>query len=530
MLLNIPSACQQYARQMLTLLCCAKRPLTVPELADGIAVVLQPVPRLNVKRRLRGVEAVRQVCPGLIETYSGTQTKTSGAPNDHVYVRLAHFSVQEYLESERAQGHGQKAVSRFCIRKLDAHTEIARVCLTILLDPQLPTSENTDEEFPFARYAAACWPLHFRDGNEDSRAESQALELLRGSEGAFRKWGVLRGSYSSCPNAIYAVSDMAFSSLLAQLLLSRDADVNAKGGEHGSALQVAARNGHGSIVQQLLGHGADVNIKVEGHKSALHQAVINGRHDVVQILLEQNAEVDSRFGGVSALQEAAWAGHRKVVSLLLDHNAEIENQFWGGSALQEAAWAGHLNIVGLLLEHNAEVNFRGASQLTALERAADHGHANIVELILAHNEGADSPRESREAAFLIAAKKGHKDVVKTLLRHDVDPNAKNNGPFTALQAASAKGHDGVIQLLLQHGVDVDVNEDDFGTALHEAVIERKTETVRLLLSHGANPHTRVFHTRGSKKGLMGESALDMALRLGDQDICNLFRADENKSA
>ncbi|KAH7124373.1 hypothetical protein EDB81DRAFT_220297 [Dactylonectria macrodidyma] len=38
MLSNIPSSSKDYARQMLTLLCCAKRPLSVAELIDGIAV------------------------------------------------------------------------------------------------------------------------------------------------------------------------------------------------------------------------------------------------------------------------------------------------------------------------------------------------------------------------------------------------------------------------------------------------------------------------------------------------------------
>lgn len=43
---------------------------------------------------------------------------------------------------------------------------------------------------------------------------------------------------------------------MAQLLLSKGADVNARGGYYGSALQWASAKGHEQMVQMFLQHGA----------------------------------------------------------------------------------------------------------------------------------------------------------------------------------------------------------------------------------------------------------------------------------
>ena len=174
MLLNVDEESVQDARRILTLLCCAKRPLTVSELIDGTAVELGDNPRLNPNGRLFGEDEIRRVCPGLIEVDARPDDKTST-------VRIAHFSVQEYLESERILQH--KAAT-FRVRKLEAHAEIASICLTYLLEPAL--SRDSMEEYPLALYAAKTWHEHFCDGDKNTHhAEHQALRLFRSSGGEF---------------------------------------------------------------------------------------------------------------------------------------------------------------------------------------------------------------------------------------------------------------------------------------------------------------------------------------------------------
>jgi len=168
MLLNIAPICVEYSQRMLTLLCCAKRPLTVPEFVDAIAVELGDSPKFNRRRRLKTANAIHQVCPGFIEV---DEQPSGKAP----IVRIAHFSVQEYLESGRLRDE----VAKFSIRKRDAHTKIACICLTYLLELALPTSKSRKEEYPLARYAAKTWHEHLRDGDESVHlVQQQTLRLF----------------------------------------------------------------------------------------------------------------------------------------------------------------------------------------------------------------------------------------------------------------------------------------------------------------------------------------------------------------
>jgi hypothetical protein len=166
MLLNIDEKFVSDARRILTLLCCAKRPLTVPELIDGTAVELGDIPRLNPEGRLLGEDAIRSVCPGLIEVDARLHDEVS-------IVRIAHFSVQEYLESERIIQH--EAVT-FSVKRPEAHAEIASICLTYLLESEL--SRNSLESYPLALYAAKTWHGHFRDGHKDKHHVSHQAHRL----------------------------------------------------------------------------------------------------------------------------------------------------------------------------------------------------------------------------------------------------------------------------------------------------------------------------------------------------------------
>lgn len=92
---------------MLMILCYARRPLTVAELTDGVAVELGDVPRFNPKRKVKDVSSIQQICPGLVEIDAESPTQS--------IVRIAHFSVREYLESQRILD--SKDAALFSIRR-----------------------------------------------------------------------------------------------------------------------------------------------------------------------------------------------------------------------------------------------------------------------------------------------------------------------------------------------------------------------------------------------------------------------------
>lgn len=180
MLLNIPRPSHDDARRLLRLLCCAREPLTVEEAIDGIAVDLEPEPaRYDPERRLANAAALRELCPGL----------TTVGPVEYgarATVRLAHPSVREYLESDRIRTQPAAAAPFAVISSEDAHAEMARVCMAILLDPVPTGFVDYLERHRMAHYAATHWAEHARlQGGGDqapgawgSAQNSQALSDL----------------------------------------------------------------------------------------------------------------------------------------------------------------------------------------------------------------------------------------------------------------------------------------------------------------------------------------------------------------
>lgn len=74
----------------------------------------------------------------------------------------------------------------------------------------------------------------------------------------------------------------------------------------------------------------------------------------------------------------------------------------------------------------------------------------------------------------------------------------------------------IVELLLSFGADPDQRGMNDYTALHVAVIERRADVVALLLEHGAD---RALRTRIDNL----ESALDLAVEIGDPSIVDLLR-------
>jgi hypothetical protein len=115
------------ARRILTLLCFSSRPLTVPELIDAIAVDINEPTCLEVQNRLQDEDDIRSICPGLIDV------DFTGNNGTHA-LHIAHFSVQEYLESNRIN---HPIAALFALESIPAHADIAQICLIYLQEPEL---------------------------------------------------------------------------------------------------------------------------------------------------------------------------------------------------------------------------------------------------------------------------------------------------------------------------------------------------------------------------------------------------------
>ncbi|RMZ80954.1 hypothetical protein DV738_g2498, partial [Chaetothyriales sp. CBS 135597] len=181
-LCSIDKSLVQDARRILTLLCFSSRPLTLQELIDGIAVDLDEPAGLKIRRRLQDMDDIRDICPGLIDSSipakneTGLEVNRDTMNNSTITVRIAHFSVQEYLESDRIK------LPVFALKSAAAHSEIAQICLLYLLEPEL-SSGSLDkvklEQFPLAHFAALFWFHHYKKiSNMEPKLDHLLWELM----------------------------------------------------------------------------------------------------------------------------------------------------------------------------------------------------------------------------------------------------------------------------------------------------------------------------------------------------------------
>ncbi|KAJ5155478.1 NACHT nucleoside triphosphatase [Penicillium capsulatum] len=529
-------------RRVLTLLCFSTRPLTVNELIDAHAVELSEPPRLDREGRSYELDDIVDICLGLMEIDA---TEDNNGQNT-LTARIAHFSVQEYLQSERIL---QSKAKKFAIRSAPANAEIAQICLVYLLEPPLfegTLDERKPTEFPLARFAAMHWFSHYViSGEEKSGIEQLVLRLFEDKK-SFATWirlhdidrpwetnmsrpmaetasplyyaallglesvlnsvpadsrgtsplGAVNAQGGRLGNALQAASSEGHRRAV-QILLDRGADVNAKCGEFGNALQAASFNGHKRVAQMLLDRGADVNAHGGFFDNALPAASWRAHEKVVRMLLDQGADINvqgGRYG--NALQVASRKGYEKVVLMLLDRGADVNVQGGRyGNALQAASYRGHEKVVQMLLDRGADVNAQGGKYDNAIQAAADGGQEKVVQLLLDREADVhtgrhvtyslrNSPGFSR---FLqqAASWEGHRDVVHLLLDKGADVNAQGGFYGNALQAASRGGHQDIVNLLLDKGADVNAQGGFFGNALQAASYEGHQEIADLLQRRGA---------------------------------------------
>ncbi|KAL9105023.1 MAG: hypothetical protein Q9163_000120 [Psora crenata] len=517
MLCNIDIFLIEDARRILTWLSFALRPLEVQELIDAVAVDIEGSPGLNRKRRLQDSNDIRDICLGFVDIVPGVNL-TTGVDHEQdstSTVRIAHFSIQEYLESDRIRH--QKA-AMFSLHSATAHTQIAQTCLIYLLEhglSNLSPSRKIVEEFPLAEYAAAYWYKHYQ-GIVNHAPELDALILrLFECQHAFTTWVELHDVERSWKHFLdlrdeiatpaYYVSLLGLDRILSKLvdkeragndttlavspasMFLRDKQINAQGGRYGNALQAASLRGHEKVVQILLEKGSDINAQGGHFGNALQAASAKGHEEVVQILLKKGSNINAQSGHFgNALQAALFGGYEKIVQILLEKGSDINTQGGQyGNALQAASFRGHEKVVKMLLEKGSDINAQGGYFGNALQAASARGHEKVVQILLERGSNINAQGGHFGNALYAATLEGYEKVVQILLEKGSNINAQGGHYGNALQAASFGGHEKVVQILLDKGSDINARGGRYSNALQAALSRGHEKVVQILLEKEA---------------------------------------------
>jgi ankyrin repeat protein len=425
---EIPKDKKEHAYRLFQCLVAAIRPLHVEELAELFAIEIDQDAAPNVMEGWRPdnpEEAILSACSTLIAIIDGDQGSK--------IVQFSHFSVKEFLTSDRLRISEVGNICHYHIPLDAAHTILVRACLTVLLQ----LDEGIDKErlatFPLAFYAAQHWFVHARHEGVAQRVQDAMEQLFDPGNPYFAAWiwiydmDVDRDQKSidmladrpSCPKATalyYAVS-CGLCGPAKYLISTHGEDVNAKFDDRGSPLYAASKLGHLDAVSLLIDHGADVNMTCGVNCSPLC-AAYEGRHlDTMQLLLENGSDMRCKFAGLLT-HLASRHGRADVTHLLLQHNADPNATEYGNYApLHWASKMGHADVAQILLENGAEIN-----------AISDDG----TPLCLASNNGL-------------------LETVRLLLERGADVNIREPGGQTPFQVATAQGHTEIAQLLLELG-------------------------------------------------------------------------------
>jgi uncharacterized protein len=316
---------------------------------------------------------------------------------------------------------------------------------------------------------------------------------------------------------------------IVSLLCERGADVNVRcSSMRMNSIKAALMGGHVRIIKKLIKHGADINaISVDLQLPAVVQAAMLGKCAVLAVLLQAGAHFDAAVQSKCfscTIWHLADAAAAEVVKVAVPYcsglnEAVVDN---GDSALAYVISIGKLQTARVLHTAGADIHCKVQSGSIA-HAAAQSGKVAVVKWVQSLGLDLRGRNVNQELPLHYACCNSTADVAKYLLdlpgaADDVHTLTVNQQ--TPLCYAAVSGADSVMQLLLQRGAHIDVTDVSDGTPLMTA---KTAAAVKLLLAAGADAAVANCH---------GFTALHMGARTGVTAgvICLLLKAGADPTA
>ena len=525
---EIPKSNRLHARRLLQCLTVAIRPLRVEELAEVLAVdfgATGGIPKLNEDLRWEDQEhAVLFACSSLIAVVEDGSSRL---------VQFSHFSVKEFLTSDRLASSTLDSSHYHHILLEPSHTIMAQACLSVLLRVDSHINKANLKGFPLARYASQHLGDHAEFGNVLAHIRGGINSLLDSEKPHFAAWlWVRKGDFDEPPKRpeatpLYHVSEFGFRAMVDYLISKRPQDLTVRG-HYGTPLHAALYGGYTDVALLLLRHCVDVDVRGIDDRTPLHMAVDRGLLEVTRILIERGASINARDSRDRTPLHPTSLGRSEtfddtyfdVMRYLLDHGADVGAQantehstplhlasYWGGFKVARLLLDRGVNIdvrdekrrtplhkvltnltnsisdsdyfadaVRFLLDHGADLNAEDNNHSTPLHMISKYGNAKATQVLLEHGARVDALDSDHLTPLHVALRHGNGEVVWLLLEHGADVHAVDGSHSTPLHVVSRTPDVEALRLLLEHGGDVD------------ALRHSNVEAVRLLLEHGANTH------------------------------------------
>ncbi|KAB8304031.1 hypothetical protein EYC80_005377 [Monilinia laxa] len=366
---------KELAKQVLSWIAYARRPLTTAEIQEAIAVEIdEPV---LYEESFTEIDHMVSVCAGLVTV-----------DEESNIIRLVHYTTQEYFN--RKQGHWFP----------NAETYITTICVTYLsfdvFENGICESEEDFEERlrsnQFFDYAAKNWGHHARKSSiSDQNLSRAAVKFLKNKAKVDASWQGLhapgfyyhhRRGYS--PYISGNITEMHLTAYLGaenivQLLLDAgEVEIDLKDSNAETPFWYAVRNNQPEIINLLLNTGeVDIDSKDLSAQTPFFYAVKYGHLETVKLLLNTGkVDIDSKdLSAQTPLSYAAESGSLEIVKLLLNTGkVEIDPKDRDGmTPLWWGAYSGYEAMVNLLVERGANLDIHPEGERSIRELLSKNG-------------------------------------------------------------------------------------------------------------------------------------------------------------
>ena len=254
--------------------------------------------------------------------------------DDKAYVSLAHYTVKEFLISERTY----TTLRTFHVGDVEVEAELAATCLTYLCFDEftngtVATRSELDSllfKYKFLEYAALGWAKHACRTDHDDELFKLIMRLFRPNDEG-------RSNYH----------------LWLQIFMYRKTARQYTPPKYVPPFYFAASFGLPRVLTELRDSGAE-EPHGEEDRDPMGAAAFEGYEDILQILLDGMNKGDNTANLAKYLYVAASKGHTESVQLLLKQGVPVDSKGGKhGTALSVASLHGHSTTVETLLEEGA---------------------------------------------------------------------------------------------------------------------------------------------------------------------------------
>lgn len=536
------------------------RPITVAELAEACSIRIGH----NAEPSLEdgGYEAITGLLDFissfvLLEKQDDMEAITEASwPRKFViasyrHVRLAHFSVKEYLISDRLRDR-EARISKFRLERSLAERKLSQMCCAYFLsftdNPGIRTWINEEKPrkgsdnsayflnhwsdfaaaFPLLDYACEYWYQHQRLAESQSGLlpENQHLYLqllereqvrvawlrlyTHKAEHYMDDYGsneIEQIGWHDGTQALYWAVLLGFRET-ATILYDREPkpDVNHVAGKYGFPLQAAVFMGDYEMTKLLIGKGADPNLAAGYYSTALQAAAKGGDEQIVKSLLQAGADPNLEGGYYgTALQAAIEGNYENIVEILLQAGADPNHPVKGrrsfmlhqvqinatDTLLLLAAKRANAKMIQMMIQSGANIN------LTSSELISNCIRCESVELIQTLLQATGINDSMIDEWLMLAVRQAHKGIIKLLIEAGANPNSSNSVHSIAAGAILQHGEKGkaAVDLLLEAGLKVSGDHH----LLFAAIRKDLGPMVEFLLLSGVDIHG---HNNGDGDALM----------------------------